>query len=339
MITEKEYFPITKVRDRAIDMAKGFLIAMLIFHHIVDVAGQSGVSCDVLLFMKSIQMQLIVCYFMPAFFMITGICSNFDKPFLPFLKSQIKTLLVPAVSFILLFHIYQGDSIRHLCGTVMRLFLFGKDFWFLVALFEAKVIFWIINKFVNDRKFQTILLLLCSIVGVILNDLNLCQNYFMHRHVLDLILFLGFGHLFKENYRSKTIILWSIIIYVLTLIIYMFFDMKIPYVTYTFATSFSAWFSHVLLSFTGSVIVLWICRSLKVDSLIEYMGKKSLAIFLMQWYSLFMFIDMASEILQNGTIAETLVVICSIFISTIAIGLFVGYLCDHTRLRILMGKF
>ena len=101
-------------RDSSIDMAKGILIAMLIFHHIVDVCAQLDVSNIVISAMRSIQKQMIVCYFMPAFFMITGICSNFNKPFVPFVKNQIKSLLIPAVSFILLFHIYQGDTIRQL---------------------------------------------------------------------------------------------------------------------------------------------------------------------------------------------------------------------------------
>ena len=339
MITENKKALIPRKRDRAIDMTKGILIAMLIFHHIVDVSGQSGVSDTVLSFMRSVQMQLIVCYFMPTFFMITGICSNFDKPFLPFLKNQIKSLLIPAVSFILLFHIYQGDSIRHLCGTVMRLFLFGKDFWFLVVLFEAKIVYWFINKHIVDSRYQILVLILCSLFGVILNDLDLTQNYFMHRHTLDLLLYLGMGHLLKSYYKSSKITCWCLGIYLFTLTIYMFFNIKIPYVTYTFGTSLPHWLSHVLLSVSGSILVLNLCRCINVDSLIEYMGKKSLAIFLMQWYTLFMFIDMASKDLQNGTMIENIVVICSIFISTISIGLIVGYVCDHTKLRYLMGKF
>lgn len=326
-------------RDRSIDMAKGILIAMLIFHHIVDVCGQSDVSNVVISAMRSIQKQMIVCYFMPAFFMITGICSNFNKPFVPFVKNQVKSLLIPAVSFILLFHIYQGDTIRQLGGTIMRLFLFGKDYWFLIALFEAKLLYWFLNKYVNSSKGIIVTLLALSFIGSLLNTFDISQNFFMHRHVFDLTLYLGVGHLAKSYYKKQKVSVSCLIVFVAVLSVYTIADIKIPYVTYTFATPAPHWVSHVLLSISGSYLVLWLSRSIKVDALIEYMGKNSLAIFLMQWYTLFMFVGMASATLQSCTWYESVAVIVSIFVSTIAIGLLVAYICEHSIFKYLMGKF
>ena len=328
-----------KRRDQSIDMAKGVLIAMLIFHHIVDVCGQSDVSNIVISCMKSIQKQIIVCYFMPAFFMITGICSNFDKSFMPFLKNQVKSLLIPSISFILLFHIYQGETLRQLCGTVMRLFLHGKDYWFLIALFEAKLIYWFFNKYIKGWKGILFLLLALSFCGTLLNTLDMFPNFFMHRHVFDLMLYLGVGHLAKAYYKNKKISICCLFLYMFIIASYTITEVKIPYVTYTFATPVSHWMTHVLLSVSGSILVLWLSRSIKVDALIEYMGKNSLAIFLMQWYTLFMFIGMASPALQSCTLYESVAVIASIFVSTIAIGLLVAYICEHSIFKYLMGKF
>ena len=331
--------PALKRRDRSIDMAKGILIAMLIFHHIVDVCRQSEVSNPVISAMHTVQMQLIVCYFMPAFFMITGICSNFDKPFVPFLKNQVKGLLIPAVSFILLFHVYQGDTVRQLGGTVMRLFLFGKDYWFLTALFEAKVIYWVLNKYVGSWKGILPILLVMSLVGAVLNTLDVGQNYLMHRHVLDLTLYLGVGHLAKAVYKARKVTFCSLVLFVAVLAIYTIGDMKIPYVTYTFATPASHWASHVVLSVSGSVLILWLARNVRVDALVEYMGKNTLAIFLMQWQTLFMFIGMAAPTLMDCSLKESVAIVISIFVGTIAIGLVVAYLCEHTKMKYLMGKF
>lgn len=339
MNSEVNVAPALKSRDRSIDMAKGILIAMLIFHHIVDVCGQSDVSNIVISAMRSIQKQMIVCYFMPAFFMITGICSNFNKPFVPFVKNQIKSLLIPAVSFILLFHIYQGDTIRQLGGTIMRLFLFGKDYWFLIALFEAKLLYWFLNKYVNNSKGIIVILLALSFTGSLLNTFDISQNFFMHRHVFDLTLYLGVGHLAKSYYKKQKISVSCLIVFVAVLSVYTIADIKIPYVTYNFATPAPHWVSHVLLSISGSYLVLWLSRSIKVDALIEYMGKNSLAIFLMQWYTLFMFIEMAAQTLACCSIRESVAVIVSIFIGTIAIGLLVAYLGEHTKFKYLMGKF
>lgn len=339
MNSEVNVAPALKSRDRSIDMAKGILIAMLIFHHIVDVCGQSDVSNVVISAMRSIQKQMIVCYFMPAFFMITGICSNFNKPFVPFVKNQIKSLLIPAVSFILLFHIYQGDTIRQLGGTIMRLFLSGKDYWFLIALFEAKLLYWFLYKYVNNSKGIIVILLALSFTGSLLNTFDISQNFFMHRHVFDLTLYLGVGHLAKSYYKKQKVSVSCLIVFVAILSVYTIADIKIPYVTYNFATPAPHWVSHVLLSISGSYLVLWLSRSIKVDALIEYMGKNSLAIFLMQWYTLFMFIEMAAQTLACCSIRESVAVIVSIFIGTIAIGLLVAYLGEHTKFKYLMGKF
>lgn len=330
---------IKEERDSSIDMAKGILIAMLIFHHIVDVCGQMNISNIVISGMRSIQMQMIVCYFMPAFFMITGICSNFNKPFFSFVKNQVKSLLIPAVSFILLFHIYQGDTIRQLGGTIMRLFLYGKDYWFLIALFEAKLLYWFLNKYVKNSKGLLTILLVLSLVGSLLNTFDISQNFFMHRHAFDLTLYLGVGNMAKSCYKKQKVSVSCLIIFVTILSFYTIADIKIPYVTYTYATPVPHWVSHVLLSISGSYLVLWLSRSIKVDALIEYMGKNSLAIFLMQWYTLFMFVGMASATLQSCTWYESVAVIVSIFVSTISIGLLVAYICEHSIFKSLMGKF
>lgn len=326
-------------RDSSIDMAKGILIAMLIFHHIVDVCAQLDVSNIVISAMRSIQKQMIVCYFMPAFFMITGICSNFNKPFFPFVKNQVKSLLIPAVSFILLFHIYQGDTIRQLGGTIMRLFIFGKDYWFLIALFEAKLLYWILNKYVNNSKEIIVILLALSFIGSLLNTFDVSQNFFMHRHVFDLTLYLGVGNMAKSCYRKQKVSVSCLIVFVSVLSIYTIVGIKIPYVTYTFATPVPHWVSHVLLSISGSYLVLWLSRSIKVDALIEYMGKNSLVIFLIQWYTLFMFLEAFETILSENKVATSISCILAIFISTISIGLFVAYIINNTKMRFLIGKF
>ena len=100
-------------RDRLLDFAKGILISMLVLHHIVDVGYRMNhIDNNVLLFMNNIQKPLITCYFIPAFFLITGMVSNFSRPFGPFVFSQFKILLLPAIVFTILFHpFYWGGGI------------------------------------------------------------------------------------------------------------------------------------------------------------------------------------------------------------------------------------
>ena len=330
---------ISKQRDYSIDMAKGILIAMLIFHHINDTGRMAGIENDVIECMRLVQPPLIVCYFMPAFFLISGMCSNFNKDFLPFLVNQIKGLIIPAISFILLFHIYQGEPLRTLCGTVLRLFLYGKDYWFLVALFEAKIIYYFLYHNLNSKKILLIILLFLSACGTLLNDVDKIPNFFMHRHALDLMFFVGIGNVLKEKLYTKSTLCYSLLCYIIICSFFILSGMKFPYVTYTYGTSIILWPIHIAVSITGSIVILSICKRINRNSLLEYMGRNSLAIFLMQWYTLIMFMEAFKDTLNNCTMKESVVLISVIFMSTIAIGMFVAYITNTTRLRILMGKF
>ena len=330
---------ITKERDHSLDMAKGFLMAFLIVHHLYDTGRSAGIDNPVLDAIRVVQPSLFVCYFMPTFFLITGMCSNFDKKIKDFFVNQFKTLLMPAFVFILLFHFFMGEPIKTCFGHIMRLFRDGKDYWFLLALFEAKLFYFFINKYIDRDYLKLALLLVLSLVGTTLNDLDSFHNYLVHRHFLDLTLFLGIGHILKKNLRSRKFFFVSLSIYIPIVVFFFLIGAKIPYVTYGFGTTLYLWPVHVMLSITGSIILLCLCQKIRVDYLIEYMGKNSLCIFLMQWYTLEMFMDNFADSLNHNTLQNMIFLYIVIFISTISIGLFVAYITNNTKLRVIMGKF
>ena len=326
-------------RDHSLDMAKGILIAMLIFHHINDTRRMAGIENELIDYMRSVQMPLIVCYFMPAFFLISGMCSNFNKDFKPFIISQVKGLIIPAVSFILMFHIYQGETLRTLCGTIMRLFVYGKDYWFLIALFEAKVLYYFLRRTIQNDRLLLLVLVSLSLCGAILNDVNKIENFFMHRHMLDLAFFVGVGNIYKQQLQTPKTMWISLLAFTIIVIPLIILQVPIPYVTYTFGTTSFMWPVHLLLSLTGSIVIVALCKRLPTDSLVEYMGRNSLAIFLMQWYTLIMFMECFKNSLNHCPMKESVVLVSVIFISTIAIGLLVAYVTNNTKLGYLMGKF
>ncbi len=332
----------TKVRDKSLDMTKGLLIAFLIIHHIIVYASQGRTSEDVngvIRVLNNIQPMLFSCYFMPAFFLISGMCSNFQKDFKPFIVNQIKYLLIPAISFILLFHIYFGEPPRTLCGDIVRLFIEGKDYWFLIALFGAKIIFYGINKLFVNKNIIVGVLLTLSALGVLLNDLNAMPNYFMHRQIFDLTVFLGIGHLFKDSIRKRKTIQIAVGLYVFCGVGLILLNIPFPVVTYGFATTITTWPVHMVLSVTGTIIIIFLGKIMPIEPLIEYMGKNSLAIFLIQWYTLEMFMNAFNPMLDQSNVVTSTMYICSVFVATIAIGLFVAYITNNTKLRVLMGKF
>ena len=130
-----------KCRNVALDATKGLLIVLLILHHIVDV----GVRiCDihnpVLDAMRMLQRPIAVCYFMQAFFLISGLCSSFTGKFIDFFARQFKTLLLPAIFFDVCYAIYFG-GVSNLPRCLVNWLTRGGSFWFVVSLFTAKVLF------------------------------------------------------------------------------------------------------------------------------------------------------------------------------------------------------
>ena len=74
-----------KERLSYIDVAKGVLILFLLMGHALLFIRNEGVNDSFINGFQNIRIFLWTPYYMPAFFVITGFCSHFNKPFLPFL--------------------------------------------------------------------------------------------------------------------------------------------------------------------------------------------------------------------------------------------------------------
>ena len=81
-----------------LDVAKGLGILLVVLHHIVNVCNRLGLNNTTLQLLDR-QNVLYCCFFMQMFFMVSGYCTNFNKPFKSFLLSRTKTLLVPFLFF------------------------------------------------------------------------------------------------------------------------------------------------------------------------------------------------------------------------------------------------
>ena len=156
----------SKERLHYIDIAKGVLILMVVYGHVY------GVNQSInhpLLYYIHLSANSFVAYYMPCFFVITGFCSNFKKPFKEFLSNSVKTIVLPAFSFSLLFFILARQFDLLSIREFIKLELFyGGEFWFLSSLFLARLMYWSISRLFSDRS----LALLCIIFFVIGYSLN-----------------------------------------------------------------------------------------------------------------------------------------------------------------------
>lgn len=308
MVTTKNLALDKKQRLGYVDIAKGLLITFLLIHHIIDF-GISNFELEdnwVLTILREWQRPIMLCYFMQAFFFITGYCSNFDIPFFVFLKKQIKSLLIPALIFTVLYFFAKFDF-KSLFETLLY---WGGRYWFLTSLFIAKLFYWLLNKYIKNDMILFAVLLFISFFSTIVNAENYFPNYWWNRQTMDLCLFLYAGQFMRGKIDNCKIQLCSLLIYVITILICYVFEIKIPHVTAGFFTMPSTWFIHVLLSLSGSLLLIVICKNISNSNFFEFFGKNSLTIYMFQDVVLTLFLKIfVSELLDNNILTSVFIVL------------------------------
>lgn len=326
-----------KIRSPYFDIAKGILIAYLIIHHIVDFSIRNfGVHDDsVLLFIREAQRPIMLCYFMQAFFLITGYCSNFQSDFKSFVIKQVKTLLFPAILFTALYYCAKFDFV----GYVETTLLYGTKFWFLTSLFFSKILYWFIQKYVRNQYWALIALLLISLLGTILNDMDLFPNYWWHRQTLDLTVFLHIGQMLKEKLNNKRLTYIALFFYIFSLGLCYLTGAKIPHVTAGFSTTINLWPVHICLSVFGSILLLKICMFIKNSVVLEYWGKNSLTIYLFQDVAITAVLAFCKRYLQTDNTLLSFTVIMIMWASILCILSIISKILESKYLKWTLGKW
>lgn len=103
---------------------------------------------------------------MPAFFVITGFCTNFNKQFKDFTINNLRTLMIPALSLSMISGLIETQNIQCLRSIMdLKFWLNGFSFWFFPALFISKELYWFINKL--DRNYTlSIITHICIGIGL-----------------------------------------------------------------------------------------------------------------------------------------------------------------------------
>lgn len=315
-----------KQRLGYVDIAKGMLITYLIIHHIIDFGIRNfDLGGNVVLTtLREVQRPIMLCYFMQAFFFITGYCSNFDNPFIIFLKKQIKSLLIPALIFTVLYYSAKFDF-KSLFETLIY---FGGRFWFITSLFIAKLFYWLLNKYIKNGVVLFSVLLVVSFLSTIIDSKDYFPNYWWNRQTMDLCLFLYVGQFMRGKIENRKIQCCSLLIYVITILICYSFEIKIPHITAGFYTMPSTWLIHILLSLSGTLLLMVICKYISNNKTLEFLGKNSLTIYIFQDVVITLLLKtFASELLNNDILISVFIILfiwmCALIVLS-AISLFLN---------------
>lgn len=339
-----------KERLHYIDIAKGLLILMVVYGHIDGTATELGfVNRAIEDIHRSV--NIFVSFYMSCFFVITGYCTNFKKSFPDFLISSIKSIILPAFvfSFVLsgAWNISNPDAFIAFCK---KFIMYGGDYWFLSALFLARLLFWVIERY--PMTYVGIICSISFILGFVLSLLPHEYEYWWFVHSLCLMPYLFIGKIIKEKniFDRRKILITSLayfFIFIVTVILSRegflrkdcFFD--VPGVTQGFINiNFTMFLPLVILSLIGSVAVLGVSRIISTNTVLEFLGKNSLVIYCVQGVVLHKIIAYISIFgaFESDYWATLLLLLLSFILSVIVCSL-ISWIMNMKYIRYLLGKF
>lgn len=281
-------------RIQYFDIAKGLLILLLLISHYSSARRRLDVSNDLFSLFDSWQF-IFRAFFMQAFFIISGYCSNFNKPFKAFFGAQVKQIMVPWICFELLSALIYTIQSRDLSMSGFFSIIFNKTwtiYWFLNALFFSKIVVWIINKVTQNHQYFIIITLFLFILAITINQFNIGRNIFCIRESLGSVLFVAVGCVLKNRpsfyffLKKHCVLIYPIILLLLCLL-----GKKIP----VFAAGMHVTITQVpiflLTSLTGTFACLRICELINHSTFLEFFGKASLIVYCTHFWGLKPLVD------------------------------------------------
>lgn len=279
-----------KNRIHYFDIAKGVLILLLLVHHYGSARRRLEISNDDCFIIFNSWQVVFTAFFMQAFFIISGYCSNFNKPFKPFIISQTKQLIIPWISFEILSAVISAIRMKDFSFSYMLSIIFNETwtfYWFLNALFFSKVVVWIINKRISSHCFLIIITFTLFLIGIIINQHNWGRNIFCIRESLGSCLFVAVGLVLKDRTKLyDTLLKYCVYIYPLALLILIFLTIKIPIFTAGMHISLSQVPIFFITSLTGSFACLRLCKMLVHNKFLEFWGVNSLIVYCTHFWAL-----------------------------------------------------
>lgn len=330
-MAEKERLPY-------IDIAKGLLILMVVWGHYELMLRLCFKVTDPVIDRFDSVEDLWVSFFMPAFFLITGYCSNFNKPFKVFAKNTAKIILLPALiinySIFFVRHLYWDYGFVWVVKTMVKnLLLSGTNDWFLTSLFLSRLAIWGILK-IKRTAFQASIAAMAMICGVALQDY--CQfipEIWYFKHALMMLIFLWVGAKMKiTSYPPRLSILYPILLCLLLI-----FHISIPYITNGVHVPFLLTPVVFLLAISGSLLILQISKRIRVNAVLQYLGRNSLIIYLVHFSFYELYLSLVINWFDKSTLIST-VLFFGVVIANVLSCCIVAKLLNTKYTKWILGK-
>lgn len=324
-----------------IDITKAIAVISMVTLHIT-MGIESVVPKQTIQPYSDLQQYIFLTWFMAVFFVVTGYCSNYSKPFKPFLKSLIISVGLPIFFFdILVVNITNfitlptSEAFYLLPFSLLRFFRYS--FWFLRALFVAKLMYWAINKILNNR--------VVPILGVILILYILAGIAVLYGHgehgchsIMALALIATGDYVRKNNLLENKMICWgSLIIHIICITTMYVFSYSPPRIQNSILihNCFDIPLLYII-SVSGSIGIMFLSKIIGKNNILEYIGRYSLVIYC--FHFIVNKLPFSYFISENSSLSYCLVYLICHTIVTISLCCLFAFVFDRKYLRIVIGK-
>lgn len=334
-----------KKRLNYIDVAKGILILMVVYGHIYGNA--KYMDCATVEWVRQ-SCNLFIPFYMPCFFVITGFCSSFKKPFVSLLWQSFKTIILPGITLSLMLMV-MDINMKSILALSKDILVYGGRYWFLSSLFIARIIYWFISKYLKKASFKTIACVLSFMMGFIISIIYEGREYWWFIHALLLLPYLGFGQLLKNNEFNnlKVYALIYGVTFILTALLSHFGVLRIDYYYHEPGISqkllnvnLTMFVPLIVLSLSGSLFVLGLSKVINSSKILEYLGKNSLVIYCVHGAILGIILPkIGGGILSIDNEFSCVLSILIAYIITVIISCVIAFVLNQKYFKVLIGKF
>ena len=329
-----------KTRIYWVDMAKGILIILVAMHHMTMRGDELGISCPAIDIFIPIVSAFF--YYMSAFFVIAGFFARYDANFKDFVIKNARVLLLPLIIFSLLGGILQEIFYEILKGSYNAdalespSFFISIDYWFILALFLAKCIYWGVCR-ISD-KFGVRLLVCVGLyfIGVAALEIWL-PNYFCWNHALILLVYLPVGQWIVNHLDGWKAFLVSLAVLIAGYCFYRWQGLNVPAPDGGMLLNLKSALPSLLLCVAGSYVFLKLCSHVKRARLLEIVGRNTLAIYIMHWWVEILAMKVLRGFFSQGiwvsTLATLVVLAAAVFVPCL-----ISELLNRPKLGWVLGK-
>lgn len=307
--------PSKSERLHYLDVAKGLLIIMVVFSHIEWLFSTSfGTSSIEWSLMNKIGLYLWVPFYMECFFAITGFCTNFNKDFQTFTQSKIVALIFPMFALMFTTH------------------------WFICAMFNALLLYYFANKHIGNIYVLTALMIILSLVGSLcasIEPIISFRRYYIF-HSIGLVGFIFLGQMirkFSKYLLDIKVVFICAVLYMGIVIIGFINDWLLPGIYSKYDVDVTNWPLHILLSISGIISFLGLCKYINKSRILEYLGRNSLVIFIVH----FSIIPPICSILVNYK--DTYWAFLLVLFLTLILSSIISYILSLPQISWIIGKF